>query len=76
MLEIINNLAPFFEDCYRRISVREYSKIIKVSPPTASKILMEYYKEGLLKRQEEIICFSLQTKKIKRYRIIKDILDG
>lgn len=53
MLEIINNLAPFFEDCYRRISVREYSKIIKVSPPTASKILMEYYKEGLLKRQED-----------------------
>ena len=53
MLEIINNLAPFFEDCYRRISVREYAKIIKVSPPTASKILMEYYKEGLLKRQED-----------------------
>ena len=53
MLEIINNLVYFFEDCYRRISVREYAKIIKVSPPTASKILMEYYKEGLLKRQED-----------------------
>ncbi len=53
MLEIINNLIPFFEDCYRRISVREYSKLINVSPPTASKLLMEYYKEGLLKRQED-----------------------
>lgn len=53
MLEIINNLTPFFEDCYRRISVREYAKIIKVSPPTASKILMEYHKEGLLKKQED-----------------------
>jgi len=53
MLNIINNLAPFFEDCYRRVSVREYSKLIKVSPPTASKILMEYHKEGLLKRQKD-----------------------
>jgi len=53
MLEIINNLSPFFEDCYRRISVREYAKLIKVSPPTASKILMEYNKEGLLKKQED-----------------------
>jgi predicted nucleotidyltransferase len=53
MLEIINNLAPFFEDCYRRISVREYAKIIDISPPTASKILMEYNKEGLLKKQED-----------------------
>jgi len=53
MLKIINNLAPFFEDCYKRISVREYAKMIKVSPPTASKILAEYHKEGLLKRQEE-----------------------
>ena len=48
MLKIINNLKPFFEDCYRRINVREYSRLIKVSPPTASKILFEFNKEGLL----------------------------
>lgn len=53
MLKIINNLTAFFEDCYRRISVREYAKLIKVSPPTASKLLMEYHKEGLLKKQED-----------------------
>ncbi len=53
MLNIINNLTPFFEDCYKRVNVREYAKLIKVSPPTASKILMEYRKEGLLKKQEE-----------------------
>ena len=35
MLNIINNLRPFIEDCYRRISVREYSRLLKVSPPTA-----------------------------------------
>jgi len=53
MLEIINNLKPFFEDCYRRISVREYSKIINISPPTASKILNKYHKSGLLNLEED-----------------------
>ncbi len=54
MLNIINNLAPFFEDCYRRISVREYGKLIKVSPPTASKLLKDYNKQGLLNKSEEL----------------------
>lgn len=48
MLNIINNLKPFFEDCYRRISVREYSRLINISPPTASKVLLELSKDGLL----------------------------
>lgn len=52
MLEIINNLKPFFEDCYRRINVREYSRITKKSPPTASKLLNGFYKKGLLKREK------------------------
>jgi len=54
MLNIINNLAPFFEDCYRKISVREYARLIKVSPPTASKILKGYRKQGLLNSEEEL----------------------
>jgi predicted nucleotidyltransferase len=53
MLNIINNLKPFFEDCYRRISVREYSRLIKVSPPTASKMLSEFSKEGLLLAEKD-----------------------
>lgn len=52
MLKIINNLKPFFEDCYRRINIREYAKIMKISPPTSSKLLFDYYKKGLLKKQE------------------------
>ncbi len=52
MLEIINNLKPFFEDCYRRISVREYSKLAGVSPPTASKILSNLNKEELLSMEK------------------------
>jgi len=53
MLEIINNLKPFFEDCYRRINVREYSRLTKVSPPTASKMLLEFSKKGLLLTKKE-----------------------
>lgn len=48
MLDIINNLRPFFEDCYRRINVREYSRLMRISPPTASKMLSGFNKEGLL----------------------------
>lgn len=48
MLEIFNLLAPFFEDAYRQISVREYGRIVKLSPPTASLILNKLKKEGLL----------------------------
>lgn len=52
MLNIINNLKPFFEDCYRRINVREYSRLMKISPPTASKILSEFNKKALLSKEE------------------------
>lgn len=48
MLKIINDLIPFFEDCYRRVNVREYAKLIHVTPPTASKMLDYYTNEGLL----------------------------
>lgn len=52
MLNIINNLEPFFEDCYRRINVREYAKLMKMSPPTASKVLDLYYSESLLSKEK------------------------
>lgn len=53
MLEIIYNLSPFFEDCYRRISVREYSRLVKISPPTASKLLEKYYRLDLLRKEKD-----------------------
>ena len=51
MLRIINELKPFFEDCYRRINVREYAKLMGISPPTASKILALYNNKGLLLKE-------------------------
>ena len=53
MLNIINNIKPFIEDCYRRINVREYSRLMKISPPTASKTLSKLNKEGLLSIEKD-----------------------
>ncbi len=53
MLNIINNLKPFFEDCYRRINIREYSRLMKISPPTSSKLLLSYYKKNLLLMEKD-----------------------
>ncbi len=53
MLEIFYDLKPFFTDCYARISVRQYAKIRGISPPSASKVLQSYFREGILSREED-----------------------
>lgn len=53
MLKIFNNLKPFIEDCYRELGVREYSRIIKITAPTASKILKQFELKGLLRKKED-----------------------
>lgn len=52
MLKIINNLKPFFKDNYKKINVREYARITKLSPPTASKLLENYHKQSLLGKEK------------------------
>ena len=53
MLKILNDLSPFIEDCYRELGVREYSRLMKITPPTASKFLKGFEKEGLLQKKNE-----------------------
>lgn len=53
MLEIINGLEVFFEDCYREVTVREYARIRGISPPTSSKMLLGYKNHGLLRCEEQ-----------------------
>ena len=68
MLNIVNNLTPFFEDCYSRINVSEYSRIIKISPPTASKLLSEYNRLGLLSvNKDRNYLFYFATKDNKDF---------
>ena len=55
MEDIFNSLEPFFNDCYRRISVREYARLTKISPPTASKLLNSFVKQGILKKEKDRI---------------------
>lgn len=53
MLKIFNDLEPFFEYSYQRMGVREYARMKKISPPSASTLLHDYHKEGLLTREED-----------------------
>ena len=53
MLQVMNNLKQFFENNYRRINVREYARLMKISPPFASKTLKTLEKEGLLLREKD-----------------------
>jgi len=53
MLDIINELSPFIEDCYKEVSVREYSRLKAISAPTASIRLKVYEAEGILKKRED-----------------------
>jgi len=48
MLKILQELKPFFEDVYREVSVRQYARESRLSPPTASKRLSEFQREGLV----------------------------
>jgi len=52
MLNIINNLEPFFKDNYKKINVREYARLTSISPPTASKLLENYFKQKLLIKEQ------------------------
>jgi predicted nucleotidyltransferase len=72
MLEIINKrLGVFFEDCYSEYGVREYSRLVKISPPSASKILKEFEKEGLL--LSRVDRRNLLFRVNKDSKIMKDI---
>lgn len=63
MLEIFNSLEPFFNDTYREISVREYAREMKISPPTASKELKALANEGLLHFHKRGIYFYFRANK-------------
>ena len=53
MLEIFNQLEPFFRDNYRRLGVREYAKLRHISPPSASILLKQFSQEHLLTQEKE-----------------------
>ncbi|MBW3014891.1 nucleotidyltransferase domain-containing protein [Candidatus Woesearchaeota archaeon] len=69
MLNILNDLKPFFEDCYRRINVREYARLIGITAPTASKLLTYYKDQGLLTKElDRNYIFYSADKESKLFR--------
>jgi len=52
-IKILKDLEPFFKDNYRSISVRQYSIISRISPPTASNLLDSLKKNSLLKMEKD-----------------------
>lgn len=71
MLKIFNELSPFIEDCYREIGIREYSRIMGITPPTASKILKKFESEKLLKKREDKRYLLFRTD--RQSDILKDL---
>lgn len=53
MFKEMNNLKIFFESSTKEFNVREVSRILKISPATASSQLKRYAKEGFLKERRE-----------------------
>jgi predicted nucleotidyltransferase len=63
MLKLFNDLKPFFENNYKRIHIREYAKLMNISPPTASKQLEGFVAENLLKKEIDKQYFYYYAKK-------------
>jgi len=53
MFKEFNNLSLFFEEPNREFNVREYSRLMKISPATASKILQDFYKKEILNERKD-----------------------
>jgi predicted nucleotidyltransferase len=72
MLKEINNLKPFFEDITKETAVREYARLLRISPPAASKTLKSYAKQGMLKSRKErrALLFKANTES----RMFKDLM--
>jgi predicted nucleotidyltransferase len=52
MFRELNNLKVFFENPSKEINVREFARILKISPATASKKLERFSKEKMLKKRK------------------------
>src|SRR3989344_1744296 len=53
MFKEISELVVFLDNPTREINVREYARLARISPATASKNLHSFAKEGILKKRQE-----------------------
>lgn len=71
MLDIFKDIKPFFEDVFRETSVREYARIRKVSPPTASSLLKRLAEEQVLimRKDRNLLLFRAN----KEFFLFRDL---
>jgi len=55
MFKELTYLNPFFESPSKELGVREFARLAKMNPATASKILKNFAKKGILKEKKERI---------------------
>jgi predicted nucleotidyltransferase len=53
MFKELNTLKPFFEFPTREFNVREFARLIKIAPATASNQLKQLAKDGFLKERKD-----------------------
>lgn len=83
MFKELNNLKIFFESPTREFNVREFARILKISPATASTLLRKYAKEDLIiERKDRNFIFykanleSEYYQNAKKYYIIIKIRES
>lgn len=65
-------LKPFFDSPSKEFSVRDISRILKISPATASKYLKDFHKQNILQyRKERMLDLYLADISSQTYRDIK-----
>ena len=53
MFNLLNEMNSFFKEPNREVNVREFARMLKISPATASKNLKLMTKKGLLIERKE-----------------------
>lgn len=72
MFKELNTLKVFFEDPEREFNVREYARLLKISPATASKSLQLMAKKSLLSvRRERMLILYKANLESELYRDLK-----
>ena len=72
MFKELNIMKPFLESPTREFNVREASRLLKISPATASKELLALSKRGLLReRKERRFIFYQSDTESEKYRDFK-----
>ncbi len=65
-------LKPFFDSPSKEFTVRDISRILKISPATASKYLKDFHKQNILQyRKERILDLYSAHISSREYRDIK-----